>query len=168
MCAIFQDLSRNIDRSRMPGKKNKKEKGKKARNRSSPLLTRNPSIFLGTFDTATTGESAPGKFFWGGPGCSSGEDSAESYRPLMDYESWYKGDHYPGLDSARSYYPYRGYQESYREYEWSEGHRDASPRLEDTDVSFRSDSEVHQEKNPAMEVEEVSLGDGYRLDGFRE
>ncbi|KAK1788618.1 hypothetical protein P4O66_002690 [Electrophorus voltai] len=56
-------MSRNIDRRRMPRKnKKKKKKGKKGHNRSSPAVTGNPSIFLGTLSTATTAESSTGKF----------------------------------------------------------------------------------------------------------
>ncbi|KAK1787232.1 hypothetical protein P4O66_002749 [Electrophorus voltai] len=108
---------RNIVCRRMPGRKSKKnKKGKKAQNRSSPALMGKSSICLSTLSTATTGESAPGKF-WGSPGCSSGEDSAEPYRPLTEYENWYKGDQYPGPESAGSNYPYWDYWKSYGEYE---------------------------------------------------
>ncbi|KAK1789641.1 hypothetical protein P4O66_015538 [Electrophorus voltai] len=138
---------RNIDHRRMPGKKCKKnKKGKKGKNRSSPALTEKPAICPGNLGNVTTGESAPRKF-WGGPGCSSGEDSVESYRPLMDYENWYKGD--------QSW----DYQESYWESEQRWGYMDVSLRSKCTDVSFLSDSTIHQVENPAVEMEEALYRD---------
>ncbi|KAK1788690.1 hypothetical protein P4O66_002509 [Electrophorus voltai] len=91
----------------------------------------------------------------GGPECSPGEDSTESYRPVTDYESWYQGDQYQGPDSAGSYYPYWDHWEYHRVHDRSKCQTDTSLRSENTDVSFRSDSEVYQKENPVMEVEEA-------------
>ncbi|KAK1794608.1 hypothetical protein P4O66_001328 [Electrophorus voltai] len=115
----------------MPGK-TKKKKGKKGCNRSSPALKGNLSIFLGTLSPTTTEESAPEEF-WGGSGCSSGKDSAESYRPLTNQESWCQGDQSQGPDTAGSYYPYWDHQEYYGQHDWK----------------------VYQKKNLGMEVEEA-------------
>ncbi|KAK1784862.1 hypothetical protein P4O66_018302 [Electrophorus voltai] len=74
--------------------------------------------------------------FGGAPGCGSGEDSMESYRPLTDQESWYQGDHHQGPDSVGSFYPYWDHQEYYGEHDRSERQTDTSLRLEHTHVSF--------------------------------
>ncbi|KAK1797885.1 hypothetical protein P4O66_008232, partial [Electrophorus voltai] len=117
-------------------------------------ITGNPCILLGTLSTKTTGESAPGKFLEG-PGYSSGADSTESYGPPMDYESWHKEDQYPGPHSTGSYYLYWDYRQSYGDFKQTEGYTGVSLQSEYTNISFRSDSEVHQVENLAMEVEEI-------------
>ncbi|KAK1794185.1 hypothetical protein P4O66_011084 [Electrophorus voltai] len=128
----------NTDRRRMPGKRSKRKKGKKERNHSSPALAGKPPILLGTLYTGTTGESAPGKF-WGGPECSTGSDSVESYRPMTDYQNWYDDDQNPGSESPGSYYPYWNYLESYSEYKPNEVY---------TALSLRLGSEVNRVENP--------------------
>ncbi|KAK1799519.1 hypothetical protein P4O66_000401 [Electrophorus voltai] len=101
-------------------------------------LVGKPPMFLGTFHTGTTGESAPGKYL-GGPKCST-----RSY--LLEYQNGYDGHQFPGSDTVGSYHLYWDYQEDYGEYERSE---------ECQDISLRSDSEVDRLENPVMEVEEA-------------